>query len=195
MSRLNKLPKSAMTHEQSALYDEIVSGRRAVSFAGKLMDDEAMLTGPFDVMLRNPSWGKHLSRLGECLRFESSLSQVQIELLILLVSAEWQCEYEWYFHAPLAEKVGLERSLIEEIRSSKKISSGSPALLALYNLFDEIRKYKRVSDQTYLDCQKFFTEEELIQATTLIGYYTLLAMWLNTFQINPDSSLDFFKNN
>ena len=129
MSRLNKLPKSAMTHEQSALYDEIVSGRRAVSFAGKLMDDEAMLTGPFDVMLRNPSWGKHLSRLGECLRFESSLSQVQIELLILLVSAEWQCEYEWYFHAPLAEKVGLERSLIEEIRLSKKISSGSPALL------------------------------------------------------------------
>ena len=194
MSRLNKLPKSAMTGEQLALYDEIVSGRRAASFSGKLMDDEAMLTGPFDVMLRNPSWGMHLSRLGECLRFESSLSPVQIELLILLVSAEWQCNYEWYFHAPIAEKVGLEHTLIEEIRLSKQISSGSPELLALFNLFDEIRKYKRVSDQTYLDCQNFFTEEELIQATTLIGYYTLLAMWLNTFQINPDPSLDFFGN-
>jgi len=192
MSRLSKLPKSAMTAEQVALYNEIVSGRRAASFSGKLMDNEAMLTGPFDVMLRNPSFGKHLSRLGECLRFESSLSSIQIELLILLVSAEWECDYEWYFHAPIAEKAGLELTLIEEIRLSKKISSGSPVLLALYNLFDEIRKYKRVSDQTYLDCQNFFTEEELIQAITLIGYYTLLAMWLNSFQINPDHSLDFF---
>jgi 4-carboxymuconolactone decarboxylase len=192
MSRLKRLPKSVMTGEQLALYDEIVSGRRAASFPGKLLDDEAMLTGPFDVMLRNPSFGIHLSRLGECLRFESSLSSVQIELLILLVSAEWECDYEWYFHAPIAEKVGLDRTLIEEIRLSKKISSGSPALLALYNLFNEIRENKLVSDQTYLNCQNFFTEEELIQATTLIGYYTLLAMWLNTFQIKPDPSLDFF---
>ena len=181
-----------MTAEQLALYNEIVSGRRAASFPGKLLDEEAMLTGPFDVMLRNPSLGLHLSRLGECLRFESSLSSIHIELLILLVSAEWECNYEWYFHAPIAEKVGLEHTLIEEIRLSKQISSGSPEILALYNLFDEIRKYKKVSNQTYLDCQNFFTEEELIQSTTLIGYYTLLAVWLNTFQINPDSSLDFF---
>ena len=51
MVRLNKLPKSAMTGEQLALYEEIVSGRRAASFSGKLMDNEAMLTGPFDVAL------------------------------------------------------------------------------------------------------------------------------------------------
>lgn len=188
MSRLDPIDSSNFSKEQLELYQEIVAGPRNADFGGKLIDKSGNLTGPFDLMIRSPYLGKHLSRLGEALRFKGPLSLRYVEFLILKIAAQWKCQYEWYIHHNVAINSGLEVSVIDSIKSDKPLKTTDPGILLLDKLSDEILLNKVVSDSTFIDCRKMFSEPEIIHIAALLGYYTSLAIWLNLFEVNvgPD---------
>jgi 4-carboxymuconolactone decarboxylase len=53
---------------------------------------------------------------------------------------------------------------------------------ALYDLVTELRQTQHVSDATYARALTLFGEKGVIDAIGIAGYYTMLAMVLNTAQ-------------
>ena len=84
-------------------YDEIVGSRGGVS-------------GPFSVLLNSPEAGRRVGHLGAYIRFESSLPGEVTELAILVTAREWDCQYEWTYHEPLAREAGVREEAIAAVR-------------------------------------------------------------------------------
>src|SRR5579863_7130897 len=95
MARYRELSTPEMNPAQKAVVDEIVSGKRG------------RFGGPFELLIRAPEVCKHLSRLGEYLRWGSSLSPALSELAICLTARHIRANYEWHAHAPLAVEGGV----------------------------------------------------------------------------------------
>jgi 4-carboxymuconolactone decarboxylase len=105
MSRYREITPAEMTPAQKEVHDEIVAGRRG------------RFGGPFQILIRSPEVCRHLSRLGEYLRWGSSLPSALSELAICLTARHLRASYEWHAHAPLAIEAGVPAAAIEAIRT------------------------------------------------------------------------------
>jgi len=90
MTRYREISSAEMTSAQKEVHDEIVAGRRG------------RFGGPFQILIRAPEVCRHLQRLGEYLRWGSSLSPALSELAICLTARHLRVNLEWHAHAPLA---------------------------------------------------------------------------------------------
>src|SRR5438093_5541936 len=80
MNRYREISSAEMTSVQKEVHDEIVAGRRG------------RFGGPFQILIRAPEVCRHLQRLGEYLRWGSSLPPALSELAICLTRASPACE-------------------------------------------------------------------------------------------------------
>ena len=105
MTRYRDISIEDMTPGQRAVHEEIVAGKRG------------RFGGPFQVLVRAPEACRHLARLGEYLRWGSSLEPALSELAICLTARHLRANYEWHAHAPLAVASGVPAAAIEAIRT------------------------------------------------------------------------------
>ena len=75
MTRYREISSAEMTSAQKEVHDEIVAGRRG------------RFGGPFQILIRAPEVCRHLQRLGEYLRWGSSLPAALSELAICLTAS------------------------------------------------------------------------------------------------------------
>src|ERR1700724_281787 len=90
--RMAEIPLDKMSAAQRSIADAIMSGPRKA------------LSGPFNAWLRSPELADRLQKVGEYVRFNTSLDHRLNEFAILITGQFWGCEYEWYAHHPLAIK-------------------------------------------------------------------------------------------
>src|ERR671925_562807 len=103
MNRLERMPPldpAAMNEAQRKAAEELASGPRGG------------VKGPFIALLRSPELMDRLQKIGEYLRFRSSLEPRISELLMLVVSRLWTQQFEWGVHVPLALKAGVRRETV-----------------------------------------------------------------------------------
>ena len=105
MARLPELDPAKFSPEQKKVHEAILAGPR-----GKVV-------GPLKVWLNNPGLAEHAQALGAYARFNSSLPPRLSELAICVTGAFWKANYEWFAHAPLAIKAGIDPAAIEAIRT------------------------------------------------------------------------------
>src|ERR1043165_5675605 len=105
MARLPELDPEKFSAEQKKVHEAILKGPR-----GKVV-------GPLKVWLKNPGLAEHAQALGASCRFGSSLPPRLSELAICMTGSFWKANYEWFAHAPLAIKAGIEAAAIEAIRT------------------------------------------------------------------------------
>ena len=103
MTRYREISSAEMTSAQKEVHDEIVAGRRG------------RFGGPFQILIRAPEVCRHLQRLGEYLRWGSSLPPALSELAICLTARHLRVNLEWHAHAPLAIEAGVPTAAIEAI--------------------------------------------------------------------------------
>ena len=137
-------------------------------------------TGPFAVMLRVPELMTLAFKWREHVQFRSVLNQRLTELGILIAARHWTQQYEWNAHYPLAIKAGLTPELITAIEQGRRPSRMAEDEEILYNLCTELQRTHGVSDATYAQALAKFGEEGIVEATSMQGYYMLLAMVMNT---------------
>src|SRR5689334_11264334 len=104
MARYRDITLPEMTPAQRRVHDLIVAGRRG------------RFGGPFQLLIRAPEICEHAAKLGEHLRWGTSLPDRLSELAIITTAQFCRAQYEWYTHAPLAEKAGVPAAAIEAIR-------------------------------------------------------------------------------
>ena len=179
MRRLAALVPDGLSAVQRALYDAILGGPRGPGFTG----EDGHLVGPFNAMLHNPAIGSPLARLGEALRYEGLLPARGRELAILTVAAAYRSEFEWYAHAPIAEGLGIEAAVVAAIRSGRRPCLGDEAEQATVDVVRAVLGRADLDDAAYARAAALIGEPELVELTTLIGYYGILATQLRLFRV------------
>src|SRR5579872_5860023 len=171
MARYRDISPAEMNPAQKQVHDQIVAGKRG------------RFGGPFELLIRAPEICGLASQMGEHLRWGTSLPDRLSELAICTTARFWRAQYEWYAHAPLAEKAGVPKSAIEAIRTG-----GTPVFEAkdetlVYRLCSEIFRTQRLSDESFQAATAAFGEQGLVEIISIIGYYTLIGNTLNVFQV------------
>src|SRR6266849_4225800 len=113
MARYREISTTEMTPAQQRVHDEIVAGKRG------------RFGGPFQLLIRAPEICSYASKLGEHLRWGTSLPDRLSELAIITTARFWRAQYEWFAHAPLAAQAGVPEAAIEAIRTE-----GTPVFTA-----------------------------------------------------------------
>jgi 4-carboxymuconolactone decarboxylase len=118
--------------------------------------------------------------MGDYLRFNSALPPRLSELAILITAREWTQNYEWQAHHDIALKAGLKPETAAAIAEGRRPDGMAEDEAIVYALCTELIENKGVSDATYAKAVKAFGERGVIDAVGITGYYTMLAMVLNT---------------
>lgn len=136
--------------------------------------------GPWAVILRSPDLLNRLRGVSDYLRFNSALPPRLSELVILITAREWTQNYEWAAHHPLALEGGLNPDIAAAIADGRRPAGMADDEEALYDFCTALHRDGRVSDATYARALAEFGEQGIVDMVGLSGYYTLIAMVLNT---------------
>ena len=166
--RMPPIPADKLTDAQKKAIEEFKAAR------------SAEISGPFVPLLRSPEAMTRARAMGDYLRFRSSLPPRLSEFVILLTARRWTQQYEWNAHAPLAIKGGLKEPIVKALAEGRRPEGMAEDETIVFSLFDEIQKNQSVSDATYSKALKAIGEQGIIDVMGITGYYTLLAMVMNT---------------
>lgn len=180
MSRHLPVTPDTMTAEQQAAYDAIADGPRG------------HVRGPFPVLLHSPKMADHVQKLGSYVRFECRLPDRLRELAVLVAARFWGAEFEWFAHHELALNAGIPAAAIEAIRVGDTPELEDPKDRAVYSFCKALHEKHAVDDAEYQAVQELLGQEVLTDLVAMSGYYTLLAMILNVYEVPlPDGSKAF----
>jgi 4-carboxymuconolactone decarboxylase len=124
--------------------------------------------------------------MGDYLRYQSAFPPHLSEFIILVASRLWSQQYEWSLHSPIAIQAGVDGAIIEAIAEGRRPVAMSEEQEILYDFSTELIESGSVSDETYYRALARFGEKGVIDAAGITGYYTLLAMILNTARTSPE---------
>lgn len=171
--RMPPLPDAALNPAQAQAKADIINGPR-----GKI-------EGPFIPLLRCPALMDKLQQVGEYIRFNSPLAANIRELAIMLTARAFNQQTEWAIHHPIAIKAGVKPETLAAIANNHPPANLPADEQATINFVTELQTTKKISDQTYNNTKSHFTEQNIIELTTITGYYATLAMIMNVAQTPP----------
>jgi 4-carboxymuconolactone decarboxylase len=171
-SRLTPPSEDNLNPAQQALKDAILSGPRGRFVMG----------GPFAIYMEAPEFGMLAQKLGGYVRLETTVPPRLSELAILVVAQHWRAQYEWYAHAPIAEKQGVSPDTIKAVQAGRRPTKAKRDETAIVDFVRELNKDKRVSDPTYKKVQKILGNQGAVELVGILGYYTTVSLLLNTFR-------------
>jgi 4-carboxymuconolactone decarboxylase len=134
--------------------------------------------GPYNPMMRSPVLGQRLFDLYHYLRWETSVPTRLNEFAILIIARQWRSQVEWYAHAPLAAKAGLPPQIIADLKANKRPSTMSEEEAVVYDFVSELSAKRAVSDELFAHARKLFTEQQIVDLTSVAGCYVSVAMLL-----------------
>src|SRR5262249_50598134 len=105
------------------------------------------------------------------------------ELSMLITARFWNAHYEWYAHKKEALKAGVDPAIIEDIKNRKTPKFAKADERAVYEFSDTLHKTHQVPDDKYKAVVDLVGEEGAVELVGLLGYYTLISMTLNAFQV------------
>lgn len=96
------------------------------------------LLPPFIPLLRSPELLEHAQRMGEYLRFRSSIGLRLSELAICITARQWTQQVEWTIHSPIALSQGICARALEDIAQGRRPNSLQPDEWVVYDFCTEL---------------------------------------------------------
>jgi 4-carboxymuconolactone decarboxylase len=182
--RLAVLDEAQMNDAQRSLMDALRAGPRGKSIIPR---------GPFAAWLHAPEYGQLAQALGAHCRYKTALPPRLSEFAILCTARQWRAHYEWYAHEPMAEKAGVGRKTINDLRAGRMPKSAQKDERAIYDFVQELYRTRRVSDRAYKRVHAFLGDAATVELVGILGYYVMISMTLNVFRMLPpdDAKLAF----
>jgi alkylhydroperoxidase family enzyme len=136
----------------------------------------------YATVARHPELLDRMTALGRALRGQG-LPVRDREILILRTGWRCQSEYEFAQHRRLAMAADMTEEDIRRIIEGPDAAGWDPFELVLCQAADEVHDDGCISDATWARLAKVYDEQQLIQATMLIGYYHLVSFVLNSLGV------------
>jgi 4-carboxymuconolactone decarboxylase len=174
--RLAVIEEAQMNDAQSALLAALRAGPRGQSIVPR---------GPFAAWMHAPELGQLAQALGAHCRYNKTVPPRLSEFAILCTARIWRAQYEWYAHAPMAEKAGVKPKTIADLRAGREPKSAPADERAVYAFVQELYRKRRVSDRTYKRVHALLGDAATVELVGILGYYALISMTLNVFRMMP----------
>jgi 4-carboxymuconolactone decarboxylase len=172
--------RSDLSDAQEELWDGLAANRGG---GVDLVDDDGHLVGPFNAWLHAPKIGRRLSSLGAHLRFSTSIERRLSEVAICTVGAHWHSEFEFWAHAPMAIEHGVDASIVDALRAGTRPTFDRADERVVYEVARQLLDDRRVTDGVYSEAEGLLGEAGMVELVALIGYYCLISMLLNLFEV------------
>ncbi len=169
--RFPPLEPDQMTPDQRATADAIRGGPRGG------------LRGPFQAWLRSPELANRLQKVGEFVRFNSTVPTRLNELAILITARAWDAQFEWWAHHRLALEAGLDPAVAADIAEGRRPASMQADEAVVYDFCTELRATRRVGDATLAAAIDLLGEQGVIELIGVSGYYDVVSMTLNVAEV------------
>jgi len=169
--RVRHLRPEEMTQAQRRVADAAASGKRG------------RMPAPLRAWIHSPEFGDRAQRLGEFLRYDTSLGPALSELAILVTARFWTSQYEWYAHKREALKAGIAPAIVDAIARRQVPDLPDARAQAVYDYAVALHTRHHVPDKEHQAALAALGETGLVELVGVLGYYTLVAMTLNAFEI------------
>src|SRR5262245_60357610 len=160
-----------MTPDQRAAYDEVVAGVRG------------RMPAPMRAWIHSAELASRAQKLGAFLRYHTSLPPILSELAILVTARHWTSHFEWYAHKRDGMKAGLDPALIAAIAERREPAFGDPAQQVVYQYSKSLHEHQAVSKVLHDAAVAVLGERGVVELVGILGYYSLVSMTLNAFEI------------
>jgi alkylhydroperoxidase family enzyme len=145
----------------------------------------------FLTLARRPDLLRGVNRLGHRLLFEGTIGPRLREIAILRISWRCACVYEFGQHTVIGGRNGLTGSEIDALclPDPRAYDQWDRADIAVIEAVDELYFRDTMTDAGWDRLRSVLTEDQLIEFVLLVGYYRMLAAFLNSAGVHPDSGL------
>jgi 4-carboxymuconolactone decarboxylase len=171
VARLTLPSDDALDDDQRAACAEAVAGVR-----GKL-------PAPMIAWIHNAELARRGQRLGELLRYQTSLEPHLSELAILICARHWTSHHEWTAHKREAVKAGMRPQTIADIAARRTPTLEDNRERAVYDVSSALLARGRIHNELYAGATRVLGERGLVELVGILGYYTLVALTLNAFEL------------
>ena len=115
-----------------------------------------------------------------------TLPRAHTELVILRVSVNSGCDYEWDHHVALGRRAGLRDEQIARVADGPEADGWDDQERALLRAVDELARDRVIGEATWTALRDHYDEPQLIELCLLAGHYEMLAGTLNSLGVQPD---------
>jgi 4-carboxymuconolactone decarboxylase len=164
-----------MGERRRALHEQMGEGRE--------LNAEGHIGGPFDAWSLNPSIGRRIWQLGGTIRFRPTIDRRYIELAILMTGQLWQAQFEWWAHEPMARDAGLPEPVIQAVKTGAEPTFEEPGDEIVWRFCRTLLAREKIEDDLYRAAVDRFGEPGVADLISTCGFYTLVSMTLNTFEV------------
>jgi 4-carboxymuconolactone decarboxylase len=171
VSRIELPAEAELTAEQRAVFHEAVEGPRG------------RVPAPLRAWIASPEMGRRAQHLGAFLRYDTTMPPRLSELAILVTARHWTSQFEWYAHKKLAIEGGVDPAVIDDIAQNREPAFTRDDERAVYRFARTLHVRHAIDDELYATSVATLGERAVVELVGLLGYYTLVAMTLNTFDL------------
>jgi 4-carboxymuconolactone decarboxylase len=161
---------------------------RQQELAARIAGKRGQVRGPFLVWLQSPELCDRVEALGAFVRFDCSLSEKLREFSILLTARHFDAQHSWNAHVDKAVAAGMSIEALRAIAERRTPEFNADDERVFYEFCTQVLDDHFVSDQTFLAAQELFGNQGLVDIIGCLGNFSMLAMCLNTFQVDLDPS-------
>jgi 4-carboxymuconolactone decarboxylase len=140
--------------------------------------------GPFLIWLHSPELAEKVDALGAYCRFGSHINERLRELSLLIAARHFDAQYSWNAHHKKAIEAGVSAASIEELAGNQVPHFAHADEQLLYTLATQILGDHFVDQATFDAALDEWGEAGLVDIIGCLGNFSMLAMLLNTFQVD-----------
>ena len=177
-SRLERVEREDCPEEYLAAWDEILRTRG--------MD---VMPNVFSLLANSPGAMSVVTPVGAHVRYNTDFDNLLRELVILTVAQELNCEYEWKHHWRVAEKAGATDELLKKIGTTEIESEPNSVGIAV-RYARMLTNNENIDDNLVEILKENFGVSGFVDLTIMIGYYGMLARFINTAVIPVESGYE-----
>jgi len=177
MARIPLVTRDRVREDLRHIFDAVSSGPGGAG------------TGPMSVLKYSPEMARRAIPLFEYVRNESTLPQKVRELAMLTTARATDCPYIWNAHAALGRRAGLRDDVVDALRDRKPLPPLLEEEAVVIKLGMEFFQTHRVSQETFDDALAQFGPQGLVELTTLMGFYAMLAFNANAVDLGLPQNL------
>lgn len=169
--RVRDLRPEEMSAAQRRVVDATVAGKRG------------RIPAPLRAWLHSPEFADRAQHLGAFVRYDTTLGPALSELAILVTARAWTAQYEWYAHKREALKAGVDPAVIAAIAARRTPDLPDAKARLVYDYAMALHTARRVPQTLHEEAVRLLGETGTVELVGLLGYYTLISMTLNAFEV------------
>ena len=171
--------KDQVAPEHHATVDAIIGSRGS-------------LEGPFAVFLHSPDIAGRIAHLGTLVRFEGTLPMRVRVLAAMVVAREFEAIYVWGAQTGNARRQNVPEATIAAIRDNR-IDGVPPEDAMIVEYTRTLLRKHRIGADMDKAVRDRFGNDQMIQLTGAIGYYSLLSMTVNAHEMEAAPGMEVLK--